>query len=48
MTRNIIFDLFIDDSAVNVEVAGKEGIPSVWLDLTKDNVIELIDRAVKL
>ena len=40
--------LFIDDSAVNVEVANKEGIPSVWLDLTKDNVIELIDRAVKL
>ena len=36
--------LFIDDSSINVEIAMNEGIPSEWLDLTKENVIELINR----
>ena len=36
--------LFIDDSSINVEIAKKKGIPSEWLDVTKENVIEQINR----
>ena len=36
--------LFIDDSSINVEIAKTEGIPSEWLNVTKENVIELINR----
>ena len=36
--------LFIDDSAINVEVGCKEGLPSEWLDVTKENVVGLIER----
>ena len=39
--------LFIDDSLPNAEAAQNEGIASEWLDLTKENVTELIGRVEK-
>lgn len=36
--------VFVDDAKINAEAASRQGIRGYWLDLTKETVVDLIDR----